>query len=104
FTVFEDDQPQTIELADTGTVPAHYVLLVDNSQSMSRRIGFVREAARQLVERIRDVDQITVIPFNRTLGTVTGPTRDRDTVLAAIDAMRAEGGTAILSALDAVAR
>src|SRR5690606_41238694 len=98
----EELQPR--ELAETQTPPAHYDLLVDHSQSMARRIGFLREAARQLVERIRPVDQITVIPFNRTLGTVTGPTSDRQTVLSAIDAMRAEGGTAILDALETVAR
>jgi VWFA-related protein len=103
FRVFEDDVLQTVDMADTGTVPAHYALLVDSSQSMSRRIGFVREAARQLIARIRPIDQITVIPFNRVPGTVTGPTTDRETVLAAVDAMRAEGGTAILDALKAVA-
>jgi VWFA-related protein len=103
FRVYEDDVLQAIDMADTGTVPAHYTLLVDSSQSMSRRMGFVREAARQLIERIRPVDQITVVPFNRGLGTITGPTTDRDTVLAAVDAMKAEGGTAILDALHQVA-
>lgn len=103
FRVYEDDVLQTVELADTGTVPAHYVLLVDSSQSMSRRIGFVREAARQLIARIRPIDQITFVPFNKTLGTVTGPTTDRDTVLVAVDAMRAEGGTAILDSLHTLA-
>jgi VWFA-related protein len=103
FRVYEDDVLQEVDMADTGTVPAHYTLLVDSSQSMSRRIGFVREAARQLIERIRPIDQITVVPFNRGLGTITGPTTDRDTVLAAVDAMKAEGGTAILDALNQVA-
>ena len=103
FRVYEDDVIQEVSLAETGTVPAHYTLLIDNSQSMSRRIGFVRDAARQLIDRIRPIDLITVVPFNRTLGTITGPTADRDTVVAAVSAMRAAGGTSIIDALTAVA-
>jgi VWFA-related protein len=103
FAVYEDDILQEVELAATDTVPAHYTLLVDSSQSMSRRINFVKEAARQLIERIRPIDSITLVPFNRTLGTITGPTTDRDTVLSAVSAIPAAGGTAILDALKSVA-
>lgn len=99
FAVTEDDVPQTLELQVADTIPASYTLLVDSSQSMSRRIDFVREAARQLPSKLRSGDRVTVVPFSTTLGSVTGPTRDRDTIVDAIAAIRASGGTAILDSL-----
>jgi VWFA-related protein len=101
FRVYEDDVLQTIDLAAPDTIPANYTLLVDSSQSMSRRIDFVRDAAQQLPVRLRQNDQVTVVPFTRTLGTVTGPTKDRDTIAGAIQAIRSSGGTAILDCLTA---
>ena len=101
FRVYEDDVLQSIDLAAPDTIPANYTLLVDSSQSMSRRIDFVRDAARQLPVRLRENDQVTVVPFTRTLGTVTGPTKDRDTIASAIQSIRSTGGTAILDCLTA---
>jgi Ca-activated chloride channel homolog len=99
FHVTEDGVPQKVEMAGTETVPANYTLLIDSSQSMSRHIDVVRNAALQLPGRLRAKDSITVVPFNRTLGTVTGPTQDHDTVSSAIQSIRATGGTAILDCL-----
>lgn len=99
FIVAEDGVRQTIDLAAPDVVPATYTLLIDSSQSMSRRMDFVRDAARQLPARLRAADQIIVAPFKTTIGPITGPTRDRDTVVGAIDQIAASGGTAILNAL-----
>ncbi|HET9369358.1 MAG TPA: VWA domain-containing protein, partial [Vicinamibacterales bacterium] len=99
FKVFEDGVEQTLDTAAPDRVPATYTLLIDSSQSMSRRMDFVREAARELPGRIRPVDQVVVAPFSRSVGPVTGPTRDRDTIVGAIDSIRFSGGTAILDAL-----
>ena len=45
FVVLEDGVPQTIDLAVPDQIPATYTLLVDASQSMTRRMDFVRDAA-----------------------------------------------------------
>ena len=74
-------------------------LLVDNSQSMSRRIDFVRWAAERLADTLRKQDKIIVVPFNKQLGAITGPTSDAKTIGDAIASMRAQGGTAILDGL-----
>ena len=42
FTVTEDDVEQTIDFITRETVESDLLLLVDNSQSMSRRIDYVR--------------------------------------------------------------
>ena len=99
FIVLEDGVRQTIDLAVPDSVPATYTLLIDTSQSMARRMDFVRDAARQLPTHLREGDSVMVAPFATTLGTVTGPTADRDTLGEAIDRIEAKGGTAILNAL-----
>lgn len=104
FVVTEDGKPQALDLIRSEVLPATYVLLIDSSQSMARRIDFVKEAARRLVTYLRPEDRVLVVPFSLTLGAVTGPTDDRDTILDAISAVRATGGTAILDSIAEAAR
>ena len=104
FSVLENDVPQTIDMAVLDTVPATYTLLIDSSGSMARRIDFVRDAAGRLPSYLRVNDSVVVIPFSRTLGTVTGPTQDRETIASAIQAVNMGGGTAILESLTTVTR
>ncbi len=104
FTVLEDSVPQTLDLLRSESLPATYTLLVDRSQSMGRRIEFVRDAAAALTGYLRPQDRIIVAPFSKTIGPVTGPTDDRQTVSDAIRGIRASGGTAILDCLEAASR
>lgn len=104
FTVTEDGVPQVVDLAVPDTLPAVYTLLVDSSQSMSRRMDLVRAAASQFVGLLRPHDRVVVVPFAKTLGAITGPTLDRETVGDAIAAIAAHGGTAILDCLATAAR
>jgi Mg-chelatase subunit ChlD len=102
FRVEEDGVPQRIEVVRPETMPATYILLVDSSQSMARRIDFVRLAAARLMTHLRPVDRIIVAPFSRTISAITGPTSDRATVLDAITAIQPRGGTAISDCLEQV--
>ena len=99
FTVLEDGVPQTLDLAVPDQMPATYTLLIDASQSMNRRMDFVRDAARALPGLLRPNDQVIVAPFTTAIGTVTGPTKDRTTIADAIGGIDAHGGTAILNVL-----
>ena len=99
FVVLEDGVQQAIDLAVPDAVPATYTLLVDASGSMARRMDFVRDAARQFPEHLRASDRVIVAPFSSTLGSVTGPTNDRETIVGALEKIEAKGGTAILNAL-----
>jgi Ca-activated chloride channel family protein len=99
FVVRENGVPQETDSIARQSVPTTIVLLVDNSQSMSRRIDFVRAAAERLGDALRKQDKIIVVPFNKQLGAITGPTNDAKTIGEAVAAMRAQGGTAILDAL-----
>ncbi len=99
FTLFEDDVKQTLDLAQLQRVPTHFTLLIDGSQSMSRRIDLVRATARRLTARLDASDMVTVSPFRRAIDAMTGPTNDAATIAAAISSIKAEGGTAILDSL-----
>ena len=99
FSVEENNIPQKIDLVAREVLPLNLVLLVDNSQSMSRRMDFVRLAAGRLAATLRPQDRVVVVPFNAHVGRITGPTNDGPTIANAIAGMHAEGGTAFLDAL-----
>ncbi len=48
FQLFEDDVPQTLDVVRPEQLPATFTILIDTSQSMSRRIDFVRFPAARL--------------------------------------------------------
>ena len=103
FAVIEEDVQQTPQLVGQESVPATFVLLVDSSQSMSRNYDFVRQAARRLLQYLKPHDAAIVAPFSKTLGAITGPTNDRETIISAIGAASAAGGTAIFDSLHQMA-
>ena len=100
FTLLENDEPQALDIVRPDSLPATFTLLIDNSQSMNRRMDFVREAAATLAKTLRPQDRIIVAPFSKTLGPVTGPTDDQLTITQAIGTIRSKGGTAILDCLE----
>ena len=99
FSLFEDDAPQNLDLVQLQTLPTTFTLLVDGSQSMSRRIDMVRATASRLASKLRDGDMVVVAPFRLKIESVTGPTNDAATIADAIAGIRATGGTAILDSL-----
>jgi VWFA-related protein len=99
FVLQEDDTPQHPDLVHQESLPATFALLVDSSNSMTRRFDFVRDAASTLVSYLRPRDRVIVAPFSLTLSALTGPTSDRETIVGAIGAIKAGGGTAIFDGL-----
>ena len=76
-----------LDLVDHERIPAIFALLIDSSQSMSRRFDFVKDAAGRLTQFLRPKDRVLVAPFSKHLQAITGPTADRQTVVEAIDAI-----------------
>lgn len=102
FSVFEDGHQQALDTVTSEATPATFAVLVDSSQSMSRSIGFVQNAAGKLTKYLRDIDTVVLAPFRNGITTVTGPTRDTATIVDAVKAIKPSGGTAILDALEDV--
>lgn len=99
FVLTEDGVRQRLDVVRPEVLPATYTLLVDSSNSMARRVDFLREAAARLSTHLRPQDRMLVVPFSRTLGPITGPTADRATAAEAVTAIQPRGGTAIADAL-----
>jgi VWFA-related protein len=99
FVVSEDGVPQAIDLVSHERVPATFALMIDSSQSMSRRFDFVKDAAARLLAFLRPQDRVVVAPFSKHLGPFTGPTGDHRTIVEAIQHIEPTGGTAILDTL-----
>ena len=76
-----------------------FAVLIDSSQSMSRRFDFVKDAASRLTAFLRPRDSVIVAPFAKHLSALTGPTSDRRTIIEAIQHIEPTGGTAILDCL-----
>ena len=103
FDLREDNTPQAIETLSAEDVPGTFALVIDSSQSMARSIDSVRRTAAALTNYVRQSDEIIVAPFKNGVFDVTGPTRDHETVVDAISAIRPAGSTAIMDALITVA-
>ena len=73
FSVFEDGISRRSTRLTSEATPATFALLVDSSQSMSRNIGFVQNAAGKLTKYLRDIDTVVVAPFRNGITTITGP-------------------------------
>ena len=104
FSVFENDIPQTLDIVRQEAVGCTFALMVDSSASMSRRMDFVQRTAATLSRYLSPLDRMIVAPFSLGVGSVTGPTNDRPTILQGIEAIRPAGGTAILDSLVQVAQ
>jgi Ca-activated chloride channel family protein len=99
FELREDGRLQTIDTVSSEPVPATFTLLVDTSQSMSRSMKMVRDAAARLSDHLREIDSVVVAPFKAGIVSITGPTRDHVTVADAVAAIQPHGRTAILDSL-----
>ncbi len=95
FVLDEDGKPQKPDMVAQEAIPTTFAVLVDSSQSMSRNIDFVQEAAGRLAAYLRPRDRVIVAPFSFGLKAITGPTNDRRTIAEAVQAITAEGGTAL---------
>ncbi len=96
FQLREDGELQKLDVVARETYAMNVVLLVDNSQSMQRRMADVRKAAERFALSLEKGDTVTVAPVHTEILTITGPTNDVPTISEAIAAMKAGGGTAIL--------
>jgi len=103
FILEEDGVRQTPDMVAQETIPTTFALLVDSSQSMWRNMDFVRAAAGKLTAYLRPKDQVLVAPFSRQLRAVTGPTNDRQTIIEAVAAINAQGGTAMRDSMIEIA-
>ena len=81
---------------------ANLTFLVDVSGSMSSgdKIDLVRYSLKQVAERLRPDDRVSIVVYAGSTGLVLKPTADKAAVAAALDCMRAGGSTAGAAGLE----
>jgi Ca-activated chloride channel family protein len=107
--LFALSRPQTSQAVPKEE--ATVILVTDVSGSMNAtdveptRLAAAQEAAKALVDGLPKGFQIGLVAFNNTARLLVIPTTDKDTIDAALDTLRPNGGTAlgdaIVAALDA---
>ena len=99
FTVLEDGVPQPLAFFAAGTVPIDLALVLDTSASMARTMPLVRAAAKGLIQTLRQGDRGAVLTVSGSVAMPQGLTGNGDALSAAIDALPADGRTALYDAL-----
>jgi Ca-activated chloride channel family protein len=95
FKVYDNDRPQTITSFQSENIDLELVSAIDVSSSMKEALPRVKESAKRFLSGLRAGDHVTLLAFNDIVYTLAQRTRDQNARVAAIDRMRAWGGTAL---------
>jgi Ca-activated chloride channel family protein len=106
FAIRENGVPQQLTLFTPERKPANVVLLLDVSASMKReeRLEKAVEAARIFAEALEPEDRVSLVIFSDSVTILEPFTTDREHVLASLDTVVAERGTALYDAIHRGAR
>jgi Ca-activated chloride channel family protein len=106
FRVFEEGRPQRIEhFSEAEKLSARVLLLVDFSGSMNEELKTTssRMAMVQLLGALAPEDQVALAGFDSRYFGLVAFTRDKGSVLKALDTVEPFGSTALHDALDKAA-
>ncbi|WP_377511473.1 von Willebrand factor type A domain-containing protein [Octadecabacter sp. R77987] len=95
---------QLVQIAIQGTMPAledrpplNLVFLIDTSGSMNdaAKLPLLKQSFRLMLDQLRPQDEVAIVAYAGSAGQVLAPTpaSDRATILAALNALAAGGGT-----------
>ena len=99
FTVFENNQQQTITSFRHEDVPVAMGIVIDNSGSMREKRDKVNKAALNLVRSSNPQDQVFVVNFNDEYYLDQPLTSDIKKLKEALEKVEARGGTALYDAI-----
>ena len=103
FTVFENNQPQTVKSFRHEDIPVAMGIVIDNSGSMREKRDKVNKAAINLVKASNPNDQVFVVNFNDEYYLDQDFTGKIDKLSQALEKVESRGGTALYDALVASA-
>jgi len=103
FTVFENNQQQTITSFRHEDIPVAMGIVIDNSGSMREKREKVNRAALNLVRSSNPQDQVFVVNFNDEYYLDQPFTSDINKLREALEKVEARGGTALYDAIVASA-
>ena len=96
FRVLDDGREQQLVTFERGEVPFNAVLLLDTSESMrGARLAAAQAGARSFLERMRELDEASLLLFSDRLLAAQHFTSDKQVLAAGLGEVTAEGGTAV---------
>jgi len=99
FSVFENNQPQTITSFRHEDIPVAMGIVIDNSGSMREKRDKVNKAALNLVRSSNPQDQVFVVNFNDEYYLDQDFTSNINKLREALEKVEARGGTALYDAI-----
>src|SRR5271156_6733406 len=99
FSVFENNQPQTIASFRHEDVPVAMGIVIDNSGSLREKRDKVNRAALNLVRSSNPQDQVFVVNFNDEYYLDQDFTSNINKLREALEKVEARGGTALYDAI-----
>lgn len=99
FRIYDQGRPVEIEHFATEATSLSIAVVLDKSNSMSKKIGEVQRASCRFVDKLDEADEVSVYAFNQQLERIIAPTRLRGPVKRGIRTLEAGGGTALYDAL-----
>ena len=103
FTVYENNQPQTITSFRHEDIPVAMGIVIDNSGSMREKRDKVNKAAINLVKSSNPNDQVFIVNFNDEYYLDQDFTGDIKKLSGALEKVETRGGTALYDAVVASA-
>ena len=99
FTIYENNQPQTVQLFRREDFPVAMGILIDNSGSMREKRDEVNKAALNLVRSSNKEDQVFIVNFSDEPILDQDFTADIRKLQGALEHVEARGGTALYDAI-----
>jgi Ca-activated chloride channel family protein len=100
FVVLDNGTPQTVDLASFETLPVNVILALDQSKSVTGdRLAQLKDAARTVLRALAPRDQAALVTFSHRVALPQALTHDGREVVAAVEAARPAGETALFDAV-----
>ena len=96
FEVRDSGVPQTIRVVSFESVPVSIMLALDASSSVrGEALAHLKDAARAVVQALTPQDEAALLSFSERVSLKSPWTRDRRSLMGAIDRLEASGATAL---------
>lgn len=99
FRVLDGGHPVEIDSFEQEPASLSLAVMIDGSESMLGKVGLVKDASCQLVDRLAPDDHVSVYSFNHAVDRRQPLSRDHAAVKAAIRSVDPVGGTAVYDAI-----
>ncbi len=99
FRVYEDGVQQEIVSFAAHEAPIEFVVAVDASGSMTKRMPEVKRAVRRFLSLLRPADRITLLSFNDEIYTLSRPDAEPEERLRALSQIEPFGRTSLYHAI-----